>query len=54
MRVWQEGGNFPQRVKEDAEITGHLTLAEVEAIFDLNRYFRHIDTIFARVFGGVE
>jgi hypothetical protein len=25
--------------------------AEVAAIFDLNRYFRHVDTIFARVFG---
>jgi len=54
MRVWQEGGEFAQRVKEDAEITGHLTLTEVEAIFELNRYFRHIDTIFARVFGGGE
>ena len=52
MRVWQEGGELAQRVKEDAEITGHLTLAEVEASFGLNRYFRHIDTIFARVFGG--
>lgn len=54
MRVWQEGGEFAQRVKEDAEITGHLTLAEVDAIFDLNRYFRHIDRIFARVFSGSE
>jgi adenylosuccinate lyase len=54
MRVWQEGGNFPQRVKEDAEISRHLTLTEVEAIFDLTRYFRHIETIFARVFDGGE
>jgi adenylosuccinate lyase len=52
MRVWQEGGNFPQRVKEDPDIPKHLTLAEIEAVFDLNRYFRHIETIFARVFGG--
>ena len=52
MRVWEEGGEFAQRVKEDAEISQHLTPAEMEAIFDLNRYFRHVDTIFARVFGS--
>ena len=51
MQVWQEGGEFAQRVKADAEISQHLTPAEIEAIFDLNRYFRHVDAIFARVFG---
>jgi adenylosuccinate lyase len=51
MRVWQEGGEFAQRVAADAEIGRHLSAAEVAAIFDLNRYFRHVDQIFARVFG---
>jgi len=51
MRVWQKGGEFAQRVAEDAEIGRHLSAAEVAAIFDLNRYFRHVDQIFARVFG---
>ena len=51
MRVWQEGGNFPQRVKEDPDIPKHLTPAELAAIFDLSRYLRHVDTIFTRVFG---
>ncbi len=51
MQVWEAGGEFAQRVKADAEISRHLTPAEVEAIFDVNRYFRHVDTIFARVFG---
>ena len=51
MQVWEAGGEFAQRVKDDAEISQHLTPAEIEAIFDLNRYFRHVDTIFARVFG---
>jgi len=50
-QVWEAGGEFAQRVKEDAEISQHLTPAEVAAIFDLNRYFRHVDEIFARVFG---
>ena len=51
MRVWQEGGNFPQKVQEDPDIPTHLTPEELKAIFDLSRYLRHVDTIFARVFG---
>jgi len=34
-----------------AENSQHLTPAEIEAVFDLNRYFRHVEEIFARVFG---
>jgi adenylosuccinate lyase len=50
MQVWEAGGEFAPRVKADVEISQHLTPAELEAIFDLNRYFRHVDEIFARVF----
>jgi len=52
MLVWQEGGEFAPRVKEDPEILSHLSPGEIEAVFDLNRYFRHVDEIFARVFKG--
>jgi adenylosuccinate lyase len=51
MQVWEAGGEFAQRVKEDTDIRKHLTPAEIEAIFDLKRYFRHVDEILARVFG---
>jgi len=51
MRVWQEGGNFPQRVKEDPDIPHYLTPEELAALFDLRCYLRHVDTIFSRVFG---
>ena len=51
MQVWEEGGEFAQRVKGDPEIGRHLSAAEVAAIFDLKRYFRHVAQIFARVFG---
>jgi adenylosuccinate lyase len=51
MRVWQEGGDFPQRVQEDPGIPKYLTPEELKAIFDLSRYLRHVDTIFRRVFG---
>jgi adenylosuccinate lyase len=52
MRVWQEGGEFAQLVAADKEIGQYLTANEIAAIFDLNRYFRHIEAIFTRVFGS--
>jgi adenylosuccinate lyase len=51
MRVWQEGGDFAQRVAEDPEIRRHLSPEELHAIFDLTHYLRYTDAIFARVFG---
>ena len=51
MQVWEQGGEFPSLVQEDAEIARHLTPAELAVIFDLGRYLRHVDAIFARVFG---
>jgi adenylosuccinate lyase len=51
MQVWEQGGEFLSLVQEDAEIARHLTPAELAAIFDLGRSLRHVDAIFARVFG---
>jgi len=51
MQVWQEGGEFARRVKEDAAINKYLTAAELAEIFDLGHYFRHVEAIFQRVFG---
>jgi adenylosuccinate lyase len=51
MLVWQEGGEFSQRVQDDPEISKYLSPEEINEIFDLKRYFRHIPAIFARVFG---
>jgi len=50
MRVWEEGGEFAQRVREDAEIGQYLKEKELAAVFDLDRYLRFVDAIFARVF----
>jgi adenylosuccinate lyase len=50
MRVWEGGGDFAQRVGEDKEIGQYLTPQELAEIFDLSRYLRYVDTIFARVF----
>lgn len=51
MRVWEEGLDFRTLVSTDPEIGKHLSASEVEAIFELGYFLRHVDTIFARVFG---
>jgi adenylosuccinate lyase len=51
MLVWEEGGEFAQRVQEDPDISKYLSAAELSQIFDLQHYLKHIPTIFARVFG---
>jgi adenylosuccinate lyase len=56
MGVWQglnQGGpDFLARLKADPEVTKALKPAELEALFDLDYHLKHVDTIFARVFGG--
>ncbi len=54
MLVWQQGSDFPALVQNDAEIARHLSPAELAPIFDLDRSLRHVDAIFARVFGEQE
>ena len=50
MRVWQEGKSYLTLLKEDSDIAEFLTADELEALFDLEQHFQHVDTIFARVF----
>jgi len=49
MKVWRGEGNFLDFLKADPEIT--LSDAELEQLFDLGYHFKHVDTVFARVFG---
>jgi adenylosuccinate lyase len=51
MSVWQGKGDFLTLLKADSDVTGVLSASEIEALFDLAFHFRHVDTIFARVFG---
>jgi adenylosuccinate lyase len=55
MGVWQDlnkaGPDFLARLKADPEVTRALPPAEIEALFDLAYHLKHVDTIFARVFG---
>ena len=51
MRVWEQGADFMEELKSDAEVTAALSDAEIEDKFDLGYHTKHVDTIFARVFG---
>ena len=51
MPVWRGEGDFQTLLKNDAEVKKYLTGAEIEQQFDLGYHFKHVDTIFRRVFG---
>ncbi len=50
MRVWDDGQDFQTLLKADADISAHLSAAEIDEAFALETYLRNIDTIFERVF----
>jgi adenylosuccinate lyase len=52
MRVWRGEGDFLTFLKADKDVRKHLSDAEIEANFDLGHHFKHVDTIFRRVFGA--
>ncbi len=52
MRAWRGDGNFRDLLKADEEIAVHLTGPEIDAMFEPGYHLKHVDTIFARVFGG--
>jgi len=51
MAVWHEGGTFLERLESDPEVTRHLPPEALRPLFDLAYYTKHVDTVFARVFG---
>src|SRR6187399_3229509 len=51
MQVWQGNGDFLTLLKGDQSVRAKLKPAEIEANFDLGHHFKHVDTIFKRVFG---
>ena len=51
MPVWRGEGNFLELLKADADVKQYLTGADIEERFDLGYHTKHVDTIFARVFG---
>jgi adenylosuccinate lyase len=51
MAAWETESSFRERVAKDSRITKYLDAAALAHTFDLKRQLRHVDAIFARVFG---
>ena len=52
MKTWLEGADFLASLKADTEVSSRIPATELEAMFDLGYHFKHVDTIFERVFGA--
>ena len=50
MKSWQEGIEFRSLLGQDERVQKHLSAAELDAIFDVNHFLKHLDFIFQRVF----
>jgi len=46
MRAWDEGLDFPELVRADAEVAGRVDL---DAVFDPDVYTQHVDVVFERL-----
>jgi adenylosuccinate lyase len=51
MKVWDTGADFQAALLADKDMTKVLSPDEIKAQFDLGYHTKHVDTIFARVFG---
>jgi len=52
MKVWEDGADFLEALLADRDVTKALSPETIRAQFDLGYHLKHVDTIFARVFGS--
>ena len=50
MQIWDDGGSYLDKLKADGDVATFLSYDDLEALFDLDQHFQHVDTIFERVF----
>ncbi len=51
MRTWEHGEDFLTNLMADKDVAEKLSASELKAMFDEGYHFKHVDTIFRRVFG---
>jgi len=54
MQAWERGGDFRKLLEADPEVSKRLPKKALAALFDLGYHTKHVDTIFARVFGAAK
>ena len=52
MKVWETGADFKTELLADADVRAALSQEQIDEKFDLGYHTKHVDTIFARVFGA--
>ena len=54
MKVWESDGaeSLMELLKADTDVAAKMSASEIEDRFNLDYHFKHIDTIFDRVFGA--
>ncbi len=50
--AFQEQVPFDAKIKSDTEVTSVMSGDEIDAVFDFSKYTAHVNTIYARVYGG--
>src|SRR3954469_9993866 len=50
MRAWKGEGDFFALLNNDDDVRRHLSESELSSLFETEHHFKHVDTIFARVF----
>jgi len=51
MKVWEQGADFLEELLGDTEVCAAMSEDEIRSKFDLEYHTKHVETIFARVFG---
>jgi adenylosuccinate lyase len=54
MQAWERGRDFRKLLEADPEVSRRLSKKALATLFDLGYHTRHVDTIFARVFGAAK
>jgi adenylosuccinate lyase len=49
MQVWEQGGSLKELALQDGEISQKISPAELEEIFNINKFLRHVDYIYQRI-----
>ena len=52
MKVWEQDKDFLEELLSDEEVTKAISVDDIKDKFDLKYHTKHVDTIFARVFGN--
>jgi len=52
MKTWEQGKDFLTELKADKDVVARIKPADLDQMFDLGYHTKHVDTIFARVFGA--